>query len=847
MKNKITDRLSRLFLILFLFVTGYITWFTFTAMQQAPFLSQMLSVPGQVIAMGAGALLLFLLFLALLPLLRKLSARQERLLFLGILTVIFLGQLVLIFGIHQSTFMYDPYRVFDEALHMQTTHTVSGTAMEGYYAIYPNNIPFTLLCYWIVRLGAGLGLTDTGLMVLLQILNALCMDAAILLTSILLKKYVSRLSMRLFLVICLLNPLVYLWPGFIYTSTVSMPFIMGALLLFLELFHEEMPRRKNLLAVGLGVVLVLGFQIRATVLVTLIAGVIYFILGVLPHATGKDFTNNSQMYTENTRQQSSAHFHNTTDSVLCNDKTPAPPVPTTGCIATTPSEKYIPAWRKHLTSAVILLLSMAVTFSAWKGIQKQYVDFDTTDTAFPVVSWLAMGLEGDGMFNTQDYYDTKNAATAEEKKAINEEKFRTRLKNLGVSGWLDLAGRKLVRTWADGTDDYPSYLNQYSSTGKLHTWLLEDKKDFVVLFMQSMRCFLFLFTAIGAAFLLFGRKTPTGPLLLLQLNLIGGSFFHVLWETGELYSLCFSFLLFALAAAGIEEAGKRLQTDGEICSPRSILSTSCKNAPINSHCTNTPTASCESSTPLANTTATDNLSAFEQDSHTISRKSSREWIPVVFAALLLLVTAAGLLRHTGDITRTPVKRHDTLISQKTYTDAFPEGLTAGNTLTQTFVADQPFNRVAVRVKNVNADQKDSQYQITVADEYGICYMNRTVTGQDVFDYDYFYLGLDTEAAPTQTTCYSITITCIQGTADNSVAFLSYNTGNHDAYVSGALYKNGEEQEKADLNFMVYRSYEDVWMRPVAWAGICILLLAVEVGILLVLLKQYNATKAGIHT
>ena len=173
LKNKITDRLSRLFLILFLFVTGYITWFTFTGMQQASFLSQMLSVPGQVIAIGAGSLLLFLLFLALLPLLRKLSARQERLLLLGVLAVIFLGQLVLIFGIHQSTFMYDPYRVFDEALHMQTTHTVSGTAMEGYYAIYPNNIPFTLLIYWIVRLGAGLGLTDTGLMVLLQMLNAL--------------------------------------------------------------------------------------------------------------------------------------------------------------------------------------------------------------------------------------------------------------------------------------------------------------------------------------------------------------------------------------------------------------------------------------------------------------------------------------------------------------------------------------------------------------------------------------------------------------------------------------------------------------------------------------------------
>ena len=83
--------------------------------------------------------------------------------------------------------------------------------------------------------------------------------------------------------------------------------------------------------------------------------------------------------------------------------------------------------------------------------------------------------------------------------------------------------------------------------------------------------------------------------------------------------------------------------------------------------------------------------------------------------------------------------------------------------------------------------------------------------------------------------------------DSSVAFLPYDTGNHDAYAPGALSRNGEKQEHADLNFMVYRSYEDVWMRPVAWAGICILLLAVEVGVLLILREQYKAAKTGIHT
>ena len=723
--RKLSGLSAKLFLLIFTAAAAYITRFTFTEWDRAGFLYPLLSRAEQIAVIAAGVLLIAALCGIFLRFMASASEKKERFFTVLVFTILFAGQLLLICSIGQSTFMYDPYRVFDEALHMLSTHTVSGTVMEGYYGIYPNNIPFTLICYWILSIGSAFGLADTGLMVLLQILNALCMDLAVFLTFCILKNWCTGNAARLFLFLCLINPLVYLWPGFAYTSTFSMPFLMGALFLFLLLIHSDSKKSQIRCGALLGLVLILGFKIRATVMITLIAAAIWALLGF----AGK--------------------------------------------------------LRALLPGFLALILSLAVSLSAFGAIQKHYVDFDYTDTAFPVVSWLAMGAleETDGMFNTQDYYDTRNAPTKEAKQTLNEQKLSRRLKDLGPSGILRLAGRKMVRTWADGTDDYVSYLNQYADTGKLHTFLLEDKKDFLVCYMQMMRCFLFLFTTIGSLLLLIRRKTPDRflteqekPLLLLQLNLLGGTLFHVLWETGELYSLCFSFLLFALAAAGF---------DALYCRPSEARA----DTSLSVHRFGGPAA----------------------------------------AVLVLIAagTAGWLFCHTADFIHTPVKRHDSVISQKTYTSSEQSGLTAGNTLEQTFCTDKPFNRVCVRVKNVLPEGRDSEYFVTVTSENGEVLLSQTVTGNDVFDYDYFYFGLDTQARPEDLTEYTIRITCLKGDESNSIAFLRYDTGNHDAYLPGTLSENGVAVNKADLNFMIYCSYEDTYFRPGSWYFLCAVLLLGE--------------------
>ncbi len=753
-------RLKQAVFLIYIALFGYIAWFSFQEWERAGYLYSLLSSPGRAAAVFIGVLLLGLVFYRLCPLMERLSRLQgwrAACFPLAVIGVIFLIQLALLLAIGQTTFMYDPYRVFDEALRMLSSHTVSGTALEGYFSIYPNNIFFAILCYWLLLPASALGISDAGLMLLLQIVNAIAMDLAIWIGYRMMRRCAGGFPASLFLLLCFLNPLVYLWPGFAYTSTFSMPFIIGACNLFLLLLaslakdsaapqaagQDKTPSadsagrrpdcgslRPILYAVLLGIVLMVGFRIRATVIITLIAGLICLLLPGL-------------------------------------------------------------RIRRTLSCLAALILSLALSYAGTAAIQNAYVNFDYTDTAFPVVSWLAMGAnpEYDGMFNTEDYYDTLHAPTKEEKEAINQEKLSSRLQELGLSGWLSLAGRKLVLTWADGSDDYVSYLNQYAHTGKLHTYLLEDKKDFILFYMQVMRVLLFLASILAAAFLLPSRRwrgdsssSERMCLLLLCLNLIGGSAFHVLWETGELYSLCFSFLLFLAAAWGLAQ------------------------------CFSLPALSLPG--------------IFRREFIRLRGRAVPAGIIPASIALVCTAAAAGWMwNHTDAFTAVPVSRHETAIAQRTYTNSEEPGLTAGETLTQTFQTDQAFNRVCLRVKNVSSEAKDSRYQISVVSEDGTPVLYTEVTGQDVFDYDYLYLSTADTVIPNGLTTYTITVGCMTGTSESSIAFLRYDTGSHDAYPGGSLAVSGEVQERADLNFLVYHSYEDMYFRPAAWYALCTLVTA----------------------
>ncbi len=722
--RKKADCLIYLLTILFAGICAYIAWFALQYFERMEYLDVVLAKGEKIFLMAAGVCFTVALCVAFFWLERmaaeKLTSEKKRVLEIlfvaGSLGILLLGQLVLIKAIAQSTFMFDSGRLYDEAVHMLESHTVDGSAMDGYLAIYPNNIPATILFYWILSAGAAFGLGEPQFMTLLQVGNALCMDGAVLLTYFILRGFVDRKCARMFFLLCLINPMTYIWGGFVYTTTYCMPFLMGALLLFLSLLRENRGIFRIWKGILLGGILAVGLRLRATLIITLLACGIYL------------FFERLSVFSFRTEREGKT-------------------------------------WKlKKYGSFLAFLFSLCMFFSALRAIENSYVKFDTTDTAFPVESWLAMGLEGNGGFNGRDYYDTRNASTAQEKKKINRQKLCERLERLGVDGWLALAGEKMTFLWEDGTDTYRANLDQYVTHNGFHTYLMEDNADFLALLMQIMRAFCFLFAAIGAFVWLFRNKKRERtelltPVHLLQLNFIGGIFFHILWEDGELYSLSFTFLLFALAAWGITECEKGIEEVRE-------------------------------------------------------RKPALGYLSMGGTLILALFSVGifvGMGSHAIDFTETPIWRESFVIKQVTYSSVVQEALTEGNVLTQTFTTNQPFNMLAVRTSGAVAVEADSEYHVTLVDKTGRMLLELFFPGNTAYPMDYVYFPLDGVEEPIIFNDYILTITCIRGTPEGSIGFLRYDTGNHDAYLGGELYENGVPEEKADLDFNVFYKYESPYM------------------------------------
>ncbi|MCI8997182.1 MAG: hypothetical protein HFI30_16170 [Lachnospiraceae bacterium] len=353
-----------------------------------------------------------------------------------------------------------------------------------------------------------------------------------------------------------------------------------------------------------------------------------------------------------------------------------------------------------------------------------------------------------------------------------------------MRGCLSLAGVKMQRMWVDGTDTYQTNLEEYTGHNGLHTYLFKDAADFMVLLMQIMRAFSLLFAFLGALIWLFWGRKGRGesllePLHLLQLNFLGGVFFHVLWETGEQYSLSFTLLLFALGAVGLVECGK---------------------------------LAC------------------------VLRKLS---LPLRYGSLagpIALVILCGAVltemnSHKADFTELSVRRESFAIRQLSYSAGEPENLTEGNSLTQTFTTNQPFNRLAVRVSNRAVQEPDAEYELLLVDETGRILLNTVFGGKSAYHMDYLYFTLEGVEEPIVSKEYSFTITCLHGNQDRSIGFLRYDTGNHDAYVGGSLLANGEPMKKGDLNFFVSYRYDGALINASHYRLLC---LAVLCGMLFVI-------------
>lgn len=389
---------------------------------------------------------------------------------------------------------YDSLKVVDEALALFSNQGIGENDLGGYFARYSNNYAMTIMTHWIIRLFRGIGVIRadfSNTVLVLQFVNVIFVDLAFAGAWAMLRKYAGVKPGAVFMLYTALNPLSYVWLPFYYTNTCSMAFAVWGAYLLLGAFTGKGPQggKESLFGTNLrsaiwrcaaaGVLFAVGFEIRATVAIALIAAFI---------------------------------------TIFCF---------------------WQARRRRALFEAACCLLALVaalgITEGIYQKIEDHYVIFDESDTEFPLTHWIAMGLSDMGTFSPADEAYTMGFATREEKKEATVSLIKERASGLGPAGVAKLYLQKLALTFGDGAGGYHSELNISRDYGLLWQVVYGVHRD-PLLAVTQIFYLLSLFGGLGTAVLLWKGWLPK-ELFFLPLLLLGSYLFQMLWEAGTIYSI----------------------------------------------------------------------------------------------------------------------------------------------------------------------------------------------------------------------------------------------------------------------------------------------------------------------
>lgn len=414
--------------------------------------------------------------------------------FYVILCFIILLQIVVVLVLKTQP-VKDLLFLHDQAVHLLTHKKVSLTYHWDYFARYPNNNAYLLVLTYVYKFCVWIGVPVSKLILVGNVLNIFFIDGAVGLGYLIIKNIESKKIARFYLVLCVLNPEIYLWVPFYYTHTCSLFITVLSIYLCLKIYKYRC-QKSFIWYFGIllmGVIVYLGYKIRATNFITFIA----FLMLCFVFSSMKQTINKH---------------------ILLN----------AGKILT------------------LFCAGICITMLVYSNIQTKHIDSDK-DKELPVTHWIMMGSHGKGMFDMNDLEYTNSFPTKKEKERANVTRTIENYKELGFWGTLDLYGRKLRTTWAVGHDDYPNRLSVSSDYVKAHDWIIGKQSTLLIIYCYVFRFMMLLLICILSLYMFRSRDKHY---FFISLILLGGMVFHCLWEANSKYSLCFMVINLILMTKG---------------------------------------------------------------------------------------------------------------------------------------------------------------------------------------------------------------------------------------------------------------------------------------------------------
>lgn len=378
------------------------------------------------ISIAVGGILLTFTIIGLFRLINKLS-KKGLTIFTIVLFAIYGISLVAITYLFPTIPMTDSFYVHDQAIGMAegTKDIINGNSV--YFRKYSDNNPVIILLSFIYKIAYTLGITD--LLQVGRLFNAACILGGLILFYFAINKLSNKQTTgaKFVLLNLLFVPMIFVVP-WVYTATICLPFMGGIMLCGANLIKNQSKKSIIINSAIIGILSIVGYNIRPTVLILAIAGFICLFLW-----TVKD--------------------------------------------------------KKRLMKSAIMVGICAVfalgSFAVTKALNNHY--YTGSNGNLPLTHWVAMGLSESGMYDTDLVQENISLANTDEMKANTARHIKERLSSYNFGSFISHLYVKNGNIWAIGSLDYQSRLagsaKKYTPLSK---WLYGSKSDLLCLYTQML-------------------------------------------------------------------------------------------------------------------------------------------------------------------------------------------------------------------------------------------------------------------------------------------------------------------------------------------------------------------------
>ncbi len=447
-------------------------------------------------------ILIFLFVIVIWKLINKWDDKKKRILKYIMISILLIIQFILILDIY-PIFNADSYIVLDQGEAIANgIDKIVDYESTFYWEIYSNNNFFLLIIILFYKFLNLIHLSSYSNFII--ILNALLIDMAVYFTYKVAKKLKGNDFALKVLVLCIINPFNYFFIFWPYTNTFSWPFVI--LIIYLTLLLKEC-KTVNLkfviYSIIFGIVALIGYMLRPTMIISLIAIFITYII-----------------------------------YIILNKKK---------------VKKYFSKnWKKLIATAILVLATLGFGYKITSDSIKTF--YPDNSKNFPIAHWLMIGSSEDGLLdngqmNKYTYsFDTKQKMIDGDIKKIKEQIF-----SYGLAGSFRHFAIKMSNNFADDYDYQTINLKKHS---KFFKYIYGEKTDFVNIYSNAFRNFLYLLVLISLFSQLKAKKIDYR--ILFTITLFGVILFYSIWEVKNVYHLPYVSIMILLAASSLELATNKI-------------------------------------------------------------------------------------------------------------------------------------------------------------------------------------------------------------------------------------------------------------------------------------------------